>query len=292
MTMVHLAIGDAYGAGWEYSDKKFLSLNTAQQYIPHPTHKIVPGKYTDDTQMSIANAETLLAHAEPLRAQFSQSYFDCFKRDPRVGYAGSFYNFLMKIQSPQEFLEKIQPRSIKNGAAMRSSVFGLESNLSKLKTLCRMQSSVTHDTHIGHNSSIASALINHYFVYRLGKKSQLADFLNIHCKVIDFDWLDYKPVPVSSNGLETVRHAVYAIMISNSLSEVLINCVNLTGDVDTVACIAMGGCWSSEEISHDLNPSLIDGLEPGGLWGLDYLRELDHKLLVTYNLTHLKSFLS
>jgi len=60
--LLELAIGDAYGAGFEYVDTKMiLPQNNLSGYVKHPRHHIQPGSYTDDTQMSLAIAEALAA---------------------------------------------------------------------------------------------------------------------------------------------------------------------------------------------------------------------------------------
>lgn len=59
--LVELAIGDAYGAGFEYAAADFVKTNNnLDKYYSHPFHKITPGNYTDDTQMSIGITELLL----------------------------------------------------------------------------------------------------------------------------------------------------------------------------------------------------------------------------------------
>ena len=63
--LVELAIGDAYGAGFEYASPQIVySNNNLRAYIPHPKHPIIPGHYTDDTQMSIAIAEAIIEQAQ------------------------------------------------------------------------------------------------------------------------------------------------------------------------------------------------------------------------------------
>jgi len=51
-----------------------------------------------------------------------------------------------------------------------------------------------------------------------------------------------------------------------------------TGDVDTVAAIALAAASNSPEITHDLPQTLIDTLE-NQTYGKDYLIELDQKLM-------------
>src|ERR1700730_3053041 len=47
--LLELAIGDAYGAGFEYVDTEMIrQQNTLSGYVNHPRHSIQPGCYTDD----------------------------------------------------------------------------------------------------------------------------------------------------------------------------------------------------------------------------------------------------
>jgi ADP-ribosylglycohydrolase len=60
--LIELAIGDAYGAGFEFVDQQTIELyNNLNGYIKHPRHDIGPGCYTDDTQMSLAVAEAIVS---------------------------------------------------------------------------------------------------------------------------------------------------------------------------------------------------------------------------------------
>src|ERR1700722_10974607 len=92
--LLELAIGDAYGAGFEYAaDRIVREKNDLSGYIQHPRHGIKPGCYTDDTQMSIAVAEAIVSD-EPWTPQgLADRFVTSFKRDPREGYAGVFYAF-------------------------------------------------------------------------------------------------------------------------------------------------------------------------------------------------------
>ena len=59
------AIGDAYGAGFEFAERsKIQTKNTLTQYEYHPVFKSIYRKYTDDTQMAIAIVELLLEDAD------------------------------------------------------------------------------------------------------------------------------------------------------------------------------------------------------------------------------------
>ena len=60
--LLELAVGDAYGAGFEYVNKQLITqFNNLGRYVKHPRHSTRPGNYTDDTQMTLAIAEAILS---------------------------------------------------------------------------------------------------------------------------------------------------------------------------------------------------------------------------------------
>jgi len=76
----------------------------------------------------------------------------------------------------------------------------------------------------------------------------------------------------------SVRAAITAVQEGGSLSDILKRSIAFTGDVDTVATIALGAASLSDEIENDLPPALFDGLEDGE-FGRTYILELDGKLM-------------
>ena len=83
--LVEMAVGDAYGAGFEYVSSSFLRQHhDLTRYVQHPRHAIGSGRYTDDTQMSIAIAEMLVDGRPWTRPALADAFVRVFKRDPRV----------------------------------------------------------------------------------------------------------------------------------------------------------------------------------------------------------------
>ena len=84
--LLELAIGDAYGAGFEYAHRSYVQQhNDLSRYVKRPKYSITPGFYTDDAQMSIAIAELLFEQIECKPLNIATKFVDCFKRDPREG---------------------------------------------------------------------------------------------------------------------------------------------------------------------------------------------------------------
>jgi ADP-ribosyl-[dinitrogen reductase] hydrolase len=274
--LVEIAIGDAYGAAFEYAAPSRDRPNDLSGYFQHPRHGIAPGCYTDDTQMSIAVAETLLEHgarAAPL--QFIEKFVQAFQRDPREGYAGRFWDFLKSVRDAQDFAARIAPDSAKSGAAMRACPIGVLPEVADVLAVAEGQARVTHDTDGGVCSAQAVALATHFFLYRHGGKSGLPAFLDAH---IPGGWSQPHRGRVGPDGMAAARAAITALMSEDSLSGLLRRCVDFGGDVDTVAAVALGAASCCADYARDLPAVLYDGLEDGP-WGMAYLRELDARLL-------------
>jgi ADP-ribosylglycohydrolase len=275
--LLELAIGDAYGAGFEYADEAFVRrYNDLGSYRQHPRHTLKPGSYTDDTQMSIAIAELIVSGKRWSRKNLAAKFVEAFKRDEREGYAGKFYRFLQSVNSGDEFLSQIHGTSDKSGAAMRATPIGVFPTVKKVKERATLQAAITHNSPDGIDAAIASALASHYFIYNLGEKKDLGKFIESH--VPSHRWSEPWEEKVGSFGWTSVRAAITAIQRNDSLSGLLRDCVDFTGDVDTVATIALGAASWSREVVADLPEHLKLNLE-NGTYGRDYLLELDKQLM-------------
>lgn len=275
--LLELAIGDAYGAGFEYASELILQHNNLSGYIQHPRHQgIKPGCYTDDTQMSLAIAEAIVAGDEWTPQRLASRFVECFHRDPREGYASRFYKFLKVTRTGEEFIANIRPYSDKSGAAMRAAPIGVFPRITEVMEKAAIQAKLTHNTPSGVSAAQAAALMAHYFIYQLGDKSNLGNFLDK--MVLGYSWGQPWVQEVGSKGWMSVRAAVTAVMGNNRLSELLRNCIAFGGDVDTVATIALGAASCTQEIEHDLPLCLVDGLE-NRTYGREYIQKLDTLLM-------------
>lgn len=274
--MVELAVGDAYGAGFEYAPPAFVARhNTVEGYVQHPTHTgIAPGSYTDDTQMTLAVAELLVDGGEWTPLALADRFVDVFHRDPRVGYAGRFHGFLQSVRTGSEFLKGIHPDSDKSGAAMRVAPVGLLASVDEVRHHAALQARVTHDTPAGVASAEAAALAVHYCHHGLGPLAEVAVWISDQ---LGTDWARPWQGKVGSKGAMSVRAALTALTKATAFSGLLHACVAYTGDVDTVATIAMAAAAHTSEVVDDLPEPLYRDLEDGR-YGRAYLADLDRRL--------------
>src|SRR5271166_6331384 len=95
--LLEMAIGDGAGAPFEYAKTDFVLLNdplTGYLRHPDPRHTVIPGNYTDDTQMTIGCVWAILS-GEPLTdLALANAWLRIYQDDPRDGYARGFKAFL------------------------------------------------------------------------------------------------------------------------------------------------------------------------------------------------------
>lgn len=274
MLIFFLAIGDAYGAGFEYARTDFVARhNDLERYYQHPKHLgIQPGMYTDDTQMSLAVAEALLENSRPTPLQWAEHFVLAFQRDKREGYAQRFYDFLQTVTDGADFLARIKPHSDKSGAAMRALPVGYLDHPQLVLKVASEQARVTHDTPGGVLSAQAVALSSHFLLHG-GRKAELPAYLE---KQISGTWFNWQG-SVGSAGLDSARAALTSFHNHGSMRSMLKECIAWTGDVDTVAALALGLAGCCPEVEADLPQVLISDLE-NGPFGSDYIKQLDRRL--------------
>ncbi|MPY97287.1 MAG: ADP-ribosylglycohydrolase family protein [Actinophytocola sp.] len=270
--------------GFEYADPAFVvEHNTLAGYVQHPTHlDLRPGCYTDGTQMSIAIAEALVS-GEPWTPQrVAHRFVETFHRARRVGYSGRFYELLLHVEDGHDLLTRINPASDKSGAAMRAGPIGLLSEVSDVLHYADVQARITHDTPDGIEAAQAAALAVHYCHYDVGPMARIGNWIDERLRAAGGagDWARPWHGRVGPQGRMSVRAALTALTVGASLSDVLHTSVAYTGDVDTVATIALAAASRSTRITDDLPKSLLDGLE-NGPYGYTFLRNLDIRLQAT-----------
>ncbi|MBC8137673.1 MAG: ADP-ribosylglycohydrolase family protein [Fibrella sp.] len=275
--ITNLAIGDAYGAAFEFAPNDFVRRNNCgTRYHRHPTQNIGVGCYTDDTQMSLAIAETIIARDAWTPLRLATRFVEVYKRDPRPGYAREFQKFLDEVRDGEEFLRRINPRSDKSGAAMRAGPIGIYGDVSEVIQRSTLQSKITHDTPDGIAAGVAAALMSHYCIYDVGNKKDLPAFLNRY--VPGYQWERPWRGKVGSQGCVIVRAALTAFTGCNSMTDLLRTCVAFTGDTDTVATVALATAAHCREYRQDLSRTLHYKLE-ASRYGRHYLAQLDYELL-------------
>lgn len=291
--LLRIAQADAYALAYEYvKEKDALCLKQEllkfERYHQHPTyHKMTPGMYSDDTQMSCAVAETLIANDNPTAKDFAEAFFRTFKRDKRDGYSRAFQAILESSKTVDEMRTAIVPDSNKNGAAMRSVPIGVIKDPLKIIDIAGIQAQVTHATWGGINSSIAVALMSHYSLYDNRSMASMYDWC---CNWLPSFEHFRRPWdgPVHANndrhnlgvGMITA-HAVHTLLTTETtLMGILKKTIEWGGDTDSVASIAWG--IASARFNDKIPQFFEEGLEVDGTYGPRFLTSLGNELMTKF----------
>ena len=284
--LLRIAQGDAYCMATEFiklPEQENLKQEALkfERYLKHPTHTLGAGRYTDDTQMSIAVAEVLLEeYGNISRESFAEAFVRTFHQDPRDGYSRNFQVFLEKTHSGEEFLKSIKPDSDKNGAAMRSVPIGVLPTTKQVTEVAHLQASLTHCTVGGIASSVAVALMSHFALWKEEPLSELPKWIQQHF-LVDIDLWEGGPITGPNLGMKTAQAVLALVSEETSLLGILKRTIEWGGDTDSVAAIAFGiaSCRMKEEL-----PDFFEyGLETGRCFGTHFLRYLGKDLMDAYN---------
>ncbi|MCR4312562.1 MAG: ADP-ribosylglycohydrolase family protein [Candidatus Uhrbacteria bacterium] len=300
--LVRIAIGDSYAMATEYVNQEKWKSHISDvlrfdRYYAHPREEFshTPSRYTDDAEMTIGNTLVLLDAPRPItKLVIARSYYDEFMYGGRrKGYSKRFQALLEQVHSGDELLELLDPRSKKNGAAMRSVVCGVIPDIDEMLAFATLQASITHDTAEGRFSARAVALMAHYALYEPGKLWEMGAFCLKHLPEEDrrfghvfmLPWdpkcqvVNHKNRPVS---IATVHAVAYLVMHGTSLMDILERTIRIGGDTDSVAAIAWGVA-SPRYQREDLPAFMERDLEGGDpKTGTVRLRNLGRRLMERY----------
>ncbi|SHI41935.1 ADP-ribosylglycohydrolase family protein [Aquimarina spongiae] len=271
--IIEAAIGDAYGAGFEFRKDAFIKANnTLTTYHSHGLYTEIYKKYTDDTQMAIAIAELLVEEDDWTQEKVADKFVEVFHRDIRRGYSNRVYDALYSSKTGKDFLKTINNESSGNGAAMRAYTLGYIRDIDQLKAFVEIQARTSHDTQEGITGALRIALAVHYYLYV--NEGSLIDFLDETIQ----EKGNYQIVsPIDMHSYPTTNAVIPLVIEATSMQSCLQKGIDYGGDTDTVAEMSMAILSVKKGVINDLPSFLYDELE-NGKYGRDYLVTLDRKL--------------
>lgn len=285
LMLLRIAQGDAYGMAVEYIKPESEHVRERalkfEGFGRHPVHRLEPGQYTDDTQMSIAVAEVLLGKDRSTE-EFAHAFVRCFKRDPREGYARGFQGLLESVSDGDELRRTIKNDSDKNGAAMRAVPIGVLPKPADVVDVAVRQAKITHDTIGGIRSAVLVAMMSHYALYEQAPFSEFPSWVYEHAKTTLGLWKG-GPVEGPGVGLKTADAVFTLVATQPSLLKIAETAIRWGGDVDSVLAIAWGiASTRMPGVQGELPAFFETGLEDG-TYGRRFLVGLGTRLMAVYS---------
>lgn len=291
--LLGLAVGDALGAHFEGRAAAFMerTYSSAQELIDNPP----PGElwYTDDTQMMIGVAQTLVecGHIDDqvLCRHFAANFL------PQRGYgrgARLVLEAMVDGHDHQYLAENLFPGgSFGNGAAMRVAPIGLmfRDNHDELWEQARLSSLPTHVHPHGVEgaqviamavalASKSEAFDREAFFYEVSQRCTSLEFRGPLARAAKLD--DLRDLGLFGNGIEATDSVVTAVasfgLTPNSFAETIGNAILLGGDTDTLA--AMAGAISGAYLGVQGIPTHLLGSLEDRKQGKSFIEELAREL--------------
>jgi ADP-ribosylglycohydrolase len=310
--MLEIAVADAYGHPFEFNTPEFIEKNNDVLGYKHREGEPVTGigTYTDDTQMSIAVAEQMGSKLPGTQVRFAAHFVTSYKRDPRKGYSRRITNALeeSKPNLPFEFILKAkQAGANSNGSVMRAVPLGLISDPKEIMHRSIVQTSTSHGHIDAVNSAVMVSLTAHFFYHlypRLDEKTMdekfavYSEWMKSFMGVIFFDILNSYNLHEINKFNETLKcdakttaslsiKLAWGFKIATTMEDVfdtnysakkiLKKAVDIGGDVDSSASIALGLYSLRPDVVMDIPQALYDNLE-NGEYGSDFLIDMDIQL--------------
>lgn len=290
--LLGLAVGDALGGRFEAQSAAHLRSRfpDVQSLFDSADSELW---YTDDTQMTIGVAETLIANGSIIEADLCRAFVENYV--PSRGYGRGTRAVLEAMEDGRDYraiAERYFPGgSLGNGAAMRVAPVGLlfSNHSQRCWDEARLSALPTHLHPMGIEGAQVLALAVSLCVrMRSLDSGKFFDELQAFATTGEFRerLLLAKNVGGSAdltalgNGIEALDSVPTAIaaftLHPNSFSEAIGHAIMLGGDTDTIA--AMTGALSGAYLGLEaIPPSLVNSLESSPK-GRDYLLTLADRL--------------
>ncbi len=286
--LIGSAIGDALGAP--------LEGNSMEEVNFGGDWKMISGRYTDDTEMMIGVAESLIENrgfnGADMAVKFIQNYH------ARRGYGPGSKEALRRIRGGESWEDASGKLfggkgSYGNGAAMRIAPVGIfyYDNADKLREIAYKSSHVTHSHELGKEGAALQAFSIALAVQGTEKEAMLHDLKEFVKNVIYKEKLrkieallaeeaDKKAIVFElGNGQEafnSVPTAIYSFLRFDSFKDAVVYAISLGGDTDTIG--AMTGAISGAYYGEGAIPvEWVERLEEGKK-GRSYIKWLGEEL--------------
>ena len=263
--LLGLAVGDALGGPLEFMDAKAIEKKHGRvaEMIGGGWLHLKAGDYTDDTQMALRLAESLLDQNAFAPDAIAASFVDWLNSSP-PDVGNHTRQVLDKIAAGQDWkgattnVQRVSPQSAGNGSLMRCAPVALWTwdDAQKRIEYSKTQSEITH----AHQECQWSCALANAFIFHLmscGVRDVALDRALNECR--DAPGHLRKRVQLASGKmkselkptgyvLDTLDCAIWSFMNAESFEDAVVSAVNLGGDADTTGavCGAFAGAFYGE----------------------------------------------
>lgn len=253
------AVGDALGAPFEFGSPGRYSARFPEPVVGGVGEMVggggfgwAPGEFTDDTQMAIVQAESLLARGGIDGADLFERFRLWASRANDVGVQTSsvLHSGLPWHEAADAFVRANPGRGAGNGGLMRSTPTAVHFATGSVDDTIAAARATSAVTHAGPSAEWGTAI--HHVMVRAALHggdpfaaleellSELPYDQDRYRRMLAPDWTpDTLEVP-NGSVWGCLAQAVWAVRTTDSFADAVVAAIDLGGDTDTVAAVAGG----------------------------------------------------
>jgi ADP-ribosyl-[dinitrogen reductase] hydrolase len=291
---VGAAVGDALGMPLEFGSRRSQDREVREMR----SGRLPAGTFTDDTEMALALAESLLAHDPLDLSDLAGRFVAWYEAGPEdIGYQTRLVLHEMsrgaEWDQAGKVIYKAYPDSAGNGSVMRCWPVALArwDDRDRLLADSRRQSEVTHR----HPDCVAACAFVNAVIYGLLRGAGCPEAVNEALTVVELpeplretiqsaSGMARDHLPSSGWVRHTLQSAVWGLLTTDTFEEAVVQVANLGGDADSAASVAgaMAGAAYGLEAIPPAWRELLRGsypIESKKPWNADRLVELADRLV-------------
>lgn len=284
-------IGDALGVPFETKLANYQPLIDwdGKTFLGSAHHKLLPGQFSDDGQMSIMVAESLIEKQGFDPADLAARYVDWMVSGRARGWGKTTLMAINNLIQGKSWKESGVPGSYGNGTAMRAAPFGIyfRDNLKALVENVKVDSAITHVSEEAEAGAVAIAMaaamaVNNDTEGLLFRLWLILPQSKVRDVIFSLDSLVSSPYITPEQALrvlgtkgdvrQTVPSALYCFLKFDNYHDAVVAAIKAGGDTDTTAAI-VGALFGAKSGMQGIDPDLAAQVEESGR-----LMELDSQL--------------
>lgn len=253
--LVGTAVGDALGVPFETMDStnKLLVEWDGKTFLGSIHHNLLPAQYSDDTQMSMMVAESLIENGGVNPRDLSNRYVDWIVSGRARGYGRTTLIAVQRLQAGTHWSESGVQGSYGNGTAMRAAPFGVyyRDDLPTLIDAVKMDSAITHQSPDAEAGALTIALATAFILNNNSENlvEQILPYLPDSCVKQTISKLPtmiklglttnqiLSIIGTGANVKETVPAVLYCFLKFDDYHSAVLASIKAGGDTDTTAAI-------------------------------------------------------
>lgn len=258
--LLGLAVGDALGATVEFMGRAEIRTRFGihRELVGGGWLRLAPGEYTDDTQMALAIARSIVALGRIDPADIVRHFVDWYDSEPKdIGKLTRRALAHLAAGVPWQeagtlAMEESAGRSASNGSLMRTAPVAL-ATWSDLEALVRASLDVSRITHadplgawscVAFDQALAAVLAGSNDVLAAAEVPQP----EVHARIKAIPRIGEAQLRSGGYVLDTLQSALWCVVRHDDFESAVVAAVNLGDDADTTGAVAgaLAGALSGE----------------------------------------------